>query len=58
MNYWTQRASTWVSMAVLCGGFISACLLVFIYKVETNIEPSTAIVSEEDLIDALKSFVR
>ena len=27
MSYWTQRASTWVSLAILAGGLISAVIL-------------------------------
>lgn len=44
--YWRQKASTWVSLAVLAGGLVSACLLVFVYKIEKNFEVSA---SEMDL---------
>jgi flagellar basal body-associated protein FliL len=39
-SYWKQKASTWVSLAVLAGGLVSACLLVFVYNVEKNFEAS------------------
>jgi hypothetical protein len=41
-SYLRQEATPWVSMAVLAGGLASACLLVFVYKVENNIQSIAA----------------
>ena len=49
MNYWKQRASTWVSLAVLAGGMISAVLLFFVYKVQNNFQTANASLENQDL---------
>lgn len=38
MGYWHQKASTWVSFAVLAGGFASAIILFFIVRIENKIQ--------------------
>lgn len=38
MNYWKQKAATWVSLAVLLGGLVSAGVLLWITKIEAGIE--------------------
>lgn len=35
-NYWTQKATPWVSITVLAGGLAIALILFFIVKVENN----------------------
>ena len=52
-SYWTQRASTWVSLAVLAGGLVSAILLVFVYKVEDNFKTTNASYESDDLNSVL-----
>ena len=37
-GYWHQRASTWVSAAVLAGGLVVVVLLVFVYRAENNLQ--------------------
>jgi hypothetical protein len=46
--YWRQKANPWVSTSVLVGGLISACLLVFIYSVEADIN-NLAVSAERNL---------
>lgn len=41
-GYWYQKASVWVSAAVLVGGLVSASLLAFVYKAEKNLEAETS----------------
>jgi hypothetical protein len=36
-NYLRQKASPWVSAAVLAGGLVTALILVFLVKLETGI---------------------
>lgn len=38
MSYWKQKAAPWVSFSVLAGGLVSALLLLFIFRVESNIQ--------------------
>lgn len=44
--YWHQKANPWVSAAVLCGGLVSACLLLFIYRVQSDAESFSSPVAE------------
>ncbi len=48
-QYLQQKASSWVSMAVLAGGVVSAFLLFFLYRVENNIQAANANWQEQDL---------
>lgn len=48
-SYWKQKATPWVSFAVLAGGLVAACMLLFIWKVESglhNLGPAGNIYSE------------
>lgn len=40
--YLQQKASPWVTLAVLAGGLVSACLLFFVYKVESSFQAANA----------------
>lgn len=37
MNYWKQKASPWVSLALLGGGMASALILTWLVRFEVNI---------------------
>ncbi|MCR4279479.1 MAG: hypothetical protein NUV78_01940 [Candidatus Zambryskibacteria bacterium] len=37
-SYWRQKATPWVSYAVLFGGLASALILFFLIRVENNIQ--------------------
>ena len=37
-EYWSQRASTWVSFAVLAGGLTSAIILFFVVRIENRVQ--------------------
>lgn len=37
IDYWKQEAATWVSFSVLAGGFVSAIILFWIVKIESEI---------------------
>lgn len=43
MNYWKQKAIPWVSMSVLAGGIVSAGILFWINKIESEIQVITSI---------------
>lgn len=51
---WKQTATTWVSMAVLAGGLLSACLLVFVYKVDNEFQAANASLETDDLTTILE----
>ena len=36
MNYWEQKAALWVSFSVLAGGLVSAVILFWLVKIETQ----------------------
>ena len=36
MNYLNRRANTWVSAAVLAGGFVAALILFWLVKIEAE----------------------
>ncbi|MDO8471452.1 MAG: hypothetical protein Q7S49_02490 [bacterium] len=36
MNYWKQKATPWVSLAVLAGGLVSAVILFWLVKIEAE----------------------
>jgi len=36
MKYWNQKATPWVSFAVLAGGFLSTMILFWIVKIEAE----------------------
>lgn len=38
MDYWRQRAATWVSYSVLAGGIVSAVILFWLVKIEDQIQ--------------------
>lgn len=38
MNYWKQRAAPWVSLAVLAGGLVSAVLLFWLVRIESQVQ--------------------
>lgn len=38
MKYLQQRASPWVSAAVLGGGLVSAVILFFLVRIESNVQ--------------------
>jgi len=37
MNYWKQKAALWVTLSVLAGGVLSAVILFWISKIESEI---------------------
>lgn len=37
LNYWKQKASTWVSFAVLAGGLVSAVILFWLIRFEAEL---------------------
>ncbi len=37
-SYWNQKASIWVTAAVLMGGLVSAVILFFLVRFENNLE--------------------
>ena len=37
MDYLGQKAATWVSLSVLAGGFVSAVILFWVVKIESEI---------------------
>jgi len=37
-SYWKQKASPWVSISVLAGGLLSALILFFLVRVQSNLE--------------------
>lgn len=43
MKYLQQKANTWVSMAVLAGGMVSALLLMWIVKIEATVQITSTI---------------
>jgi hypothetical protein len=57
-GYLSQKASTWVSLSVLMGGLVSACLLVFIYQVDKNIQASDFSSTEKAFVEKLESLKR
>lgn len=38
MNYWNQKAAPWVSVAVLAGGMLSAIILFWLVKIESQVQ--------------------
>ncbi len=38
MNYWNQKATPWVSFAVLAGGLVSAVLLFWLVRMENRLQ--------------------
>ena len=38
MGYWKQKATLWVTIAVLAGGLFSAGLLFWVSKIEAELE--------------------
>lgn len=37
MEYWKQKATSWVSIAVLAGGLLSAGILFWLSKIESSV---------------------
>lgn len=37
-SYWSQKASLWVTVAVLAGGLVSAVILFFLVRLENSLE--------------------
>lgn len=50
-SYWKQKASPWVSAAVLAGGLATAIILFFLVRVEAGLQnlalPTESFLSEE-----------
>lgn len=44
MNYFKQKASPWVSIAVLAGGLVSAGILFWMTKIESSVQVLTSTV--------------
>ncbi len=38
INYWKRQAALWVSLSVLTGGLVSAGILFWITKIESEIQ--------------------
>ena len=57
MNYWKQKATPWVSISVLAGGLVAACILFLVAKVENNVS-NLGSVSEEQIFSALEQRSR
>lgn len=47
--YLKQKAAPWVSMAVLAGGLLSACILLFTYKIQSDFLTATVNYDEQYL---------
>ena len=54
MNYWKQRATPWVSIAVLAGGLASACILLFVFKIEGHFQDLNQSYEEEIVSQAVR----
>ncbi len=52
MNYLRQKATPWVSISVLVGGFMSAGILFFLARVEANYT-NLGTISDEELFSQL-----
>jgi len=44
MDYWKQKAMPWVSLAVLAGGLVSAVILFWVTKIESEVQLLSATV--------------
>lgn len=47
--YWKQKASPWVSFAVLAGGLASAVILIFLVRLENKLQALDTPYYEESL---------
>jgi sensor c-di-GMP phosphodiesterase-like protein len=51
-SYWNQKASAWVSMAVLAGGMVSAIMLFILVRVDSSLQNlSTRIGNIEEVLN-------
>jgi len=41
MDYWKQKATPWVSIAVLVGGMLSALILLWLVNLEASVDISS-----------------
>ncbi len=51
--YWKQKATPWVSIAVLAGGLASAFILLFVFKIEGHFESLNQSYEEEIVSQAV-----
>ena len=49
MNYWKQKVTPWVSVAVLAGGMVSAVILFWLVRMENNLQTLSPDYEEEQI---------
>lgn len=51
MNYLKQKAAPWVSFSVLAGGLASAIILMFLVRVERNVQATNLSADYSEYLD-------